>query len=84
MIEIAIAGALGGLSKSLAEGKGRVVLPKYEGAEDGTKYVHLGFAVNVILGAIVAGYLTTDLGGAFTSGISAAFVIEKFFEKTVV
>lgn len=83
MIEFAIAGALGGFVKSLAEQKGKVALPKYEEGSDGTKYIHLGFLVNVVLGGVVSYFLATEPVGAFTEGISAAFVIEKFLEKTV-
>ncbi len=79
VIQLVISGAIGGFSKSLVEQNGRIVLP---GREKGTKYVHLGFLANVLLGAIVAFYMATNSVTAFTSGIAAAFVIEKFIEKT--
>ncbi len=88
MIEFAVAGALGGFAKSLAEQKGKVALPRVEESDDGeghkVKYVHLGFAVNVVLGAIVSAYMASDPLGAFTTGVTAVFIVEKFFEKTVV
>ncbi len=83
MIEFAIAGAVGGLAKSLAEQNGRIALPGLEKAADGTVYLHLGFITNVVLGAIVAFFMATNLFTAFTTGIAAAFIVEKFFEKTV-
>lgn len=85
MIEIAVAGAAGGFVKSLIEQKGKVALPKIEEAVDGdgkgTKYVHLGAATNVILGALVAYYVSIDAVSGFTSGITAVFFVEKLLEK---
>ena len=78
-IYIVISGAIGGFAKSLVEQNGRIPLPRIE---KGTGYVHLGFVANVVLGAIVAFYMATNAVTAFTSGIAAAFVIEKFIEKT--
>ena len=83
MIEVAVAGALGGIAKSLAEQNGRIVLPGLEKTSDGTVYLHLGFITNIILGAIVAYYTATNPLTAFTTGIAAVFIVEKFFEKTV-
>lgn len=83
VIDLAIAGALGGFAKSLAETNGRISLPGIEEASDKTKYLHLGFLTNVLLGAIVSAYMAASLFTAFTTGIAAAFVVEKFIEKTV-
>lgn len=83
MIELAIAGALGGFAISLAEQNGRIALPRIETASDGTKYLHLAFLTNVILGAIVSAYMATNLFTAFTTGIAAVVIVEKFFEKAV-
>ena len=83
MIELAVAGALGGAAKSLVEQNGRIALPGIEKASDGTVYLHLGFIANIALGAIVAYYTATNPLTAFTTGIAAAFIVEKFFEKTV-
>lgn len=80
MIDRLIAGAAGGFAKSLAEQNGRVALPKVEIAADGTKYVHFGFLLNVILGAFV-GFLSPDTVSAFTAGMSAAFLGEKAVER---
>ena len=82
MIELAIAGSLGGLAKSLAEQNGRIALPGLE-KSDGSVYLHLGFIGTITLGAIVAYYMATNPLTAFTSGIAATFIVEKFFEKTV-
>ncbi len=79
VIQLAISGAIGGFAKSLVEQNGRIALPK---REKGTEYVHLGFVANVALGAIVAFYMATNSATAFTSGIAAAFIVEKFIEKT--
>ena len=83
MIELALAGALGGAAKSLAEQNGRIALPGLEKASDGTVYLHLGFMTNIILGTIVSAYIATNYYTAFTTGIAAVFIVEKFFEKTV-
>lgn len=82
MIELTVAGALGGFAKSLAEQNGRIVLPGIEKTIEGTKYLHLGFLTNIIAGAIVSAYMADTLFTAFTSGIAAVFLVEKFFEKT--
>lgn len=82
MIQFAIAGAAGGFAKSLAEQNGRITMPGIEKGSDGTKYLHLGFVANVALGAIVAFYMATNPFTAFTTGIAAAFIVEKFFERT--
>lgn len=58
-------------------------MPGIEKGSDGIVYLHLGFISNVVLGAIVAFYMATNLPTAFTTGIAAAFIVEKFFEKTV-
>lgn len=87
MIDTAIAGALGGLVKSIVEQKGKVALPKIEETidEEGqkTKYVHLGATANVVLGAIVSYYMALDALSGFTSGITAVFFAEKLLEKGV-
>ncbi len=80
-LSVALAGAAGGLVKSLVEQKGRVMLPKTEEA-DGTKYVHLGAIANIVLGLIVAFYTTGEPGAAFSAGITAAFLAEKLIERT--
>ncbi len=80
MIEKILIGAAGGFIKSLLETGGRVALPKLEDAPDGTKYVHFGFLINVVLGA-ASGFLAPEPMSAFTGGISAAFVGEKVAEK---
>lgn len=79
VIQLVISGAIGGFAKSIVEQKGRIVLP---GHEEGTQYFHLGFLANVLLGAIVAFYMATNAVTAFTSGIAAAFIVEKFIEQT--
>lgn len=85
LLQFAVAGALGGLCKSLVEQKGRVLLPKVVTERDQSgqesKYVHLGFAVNVIIGAIVSYYISVDPVGAFTEGVAAVFAIEKLIEN---
>ncbi len=87
MIELAIAGGIGGLVKSLLEGKGRVALPSFEKVTDAANqtvsYVHLGFLVNVVLGTAVAYFTTTDIMGAFTAGMATAFFAEKASELAV-
>ena len=87
MIELAIAGGIGGFVKSLLENKGRVALPSIETVLDNTlhitnKYVHLGFISNIILGTTIAYFTTTDLVGAFSTGMASAFLIEKSIEIT--
>ncbi len=81
-IEILIAGAAGGFVKTLVEQKGRVMLPIIE-KTDSIKYVHLGAITNIIIGAIVAYYTTIDPAAAFTTGITAVFLVEKIIEKTI-
>jgi len=85
-LELAIAGGIGGLVKSILEDKGRVALPYIEVVTDSSlkvqKYVHLGFITNIILGTTIAYFMTTDLVGAFTTGLSTAFVAEKIVEKS--
>jgi hypothetical protein len=78
---ILIAGALGGLLKSLMENQGRVTLPKLERATDGNNYVHFGFLLNLLLGA-GTGIVAADPISAFTMGMSAAFVGETIIENT--
>ncbi len=84
MIELAIAGGMGGLLKSLLEGNGRIALPGLEVVKDMTgkdvHYVHLGFVANVLLGIGIAYFTTTDLVGAFTAGMASAFLAEKASE----
>ncbi len=83
-LELAIAGGIGGLVKSLLEGNGRVALPSLETVKDAANqtvnYVHLGFLVNVVLGTAIAYFTTTDIMGAFTAGMASAFVAEKASE----
>ncbi len=85
IIVIAVAGALGGLVKSLVEQKGRVMMPKTEEVKDEkgdiTKYVHLGAIANVAIGLIVAFYTAADPGAGFTAGITAVFFAEKLLER---
>ncbi len=87
-LTIAIAGAAGGFVKSLVEQNGKVVLPYIEVSKDKeekvSKYVHLGFLFNVIIGAIVAYYTMTETIAGFTTGVTAAFFIEKLLERTPV
>jgi len=78
-IIIAVAGAVGGLLKSLVEQHGAVALPKIE-VTDGTKYVHLGFIGNLIIGSAVAVITTTTPITAVFAGISSAFLVEKVLE----
>ena len=85
---IAIAGAAGGLIKSLVEQNGKVLIPSIEISKDAngatSKYIHLGFLFNVILGAIVSFYTMTTPLSAFTAGVSSAFFAEKLIERTPV
>jgi hypothetical protein len=78
-----VAGAVGGLLKSLLEQNGKIALPGYEVASDGTKYVHFGFGVNLLLGG-AAGMFTLDPVGAFAAGMSSAFIGEKVVERVKV
>lgn len=81
IILIAIAGAIGGLAKSLLEQKGAIALPGIEISQDGTRYVHLGGITNLIIGAVAAiATVTTPIPGIF-AGISSAFILEKMIEK---
>lgn len=86
MLIVAIAGAAGGLVKSLVEQNGKVALPKIEEGTDEkgdkTKYVHLGAITNIVLGAIVAFYTMQDPLAGFTAGITAVFAVEKLLERT--
>jgi hypothetical protein len=81
LITIAVAGAVGGLVKSLVEQKGKVALPGIEIAQDGTKYVHLGGAANLVLGAAMALLTTVTPAAAVFAGISSAFLAEKALER---
>lgn len=86
MIELAVAGALGGLVKSLAEQKGKILLPGVEVKIDPvtnetSKYIHLGFISAVLLGSVVGVFLSTNPITAFTTGLSAQFIIEKIIEQ---
>jgi hypothetical protein len=78
---ILIAGAIGGLLKSVMESQGRVSLPKLEITSDGN-YIHFGFLLNLVLGSIMAISAATDVSGAIAIGMSAAFVGEKIVEHT--
>lgn len=80
VIVLLCAGAAGGFVKSLIEQHGSVVLPTVEEAQ-GTKYVHLGFIGNVILGAVIAVYTASDPASAFTAGLTAVFIAEKLIER---
>ena len=85
LYELIAAGAVGGLIKSLMEASGRVILPSIQKVNDPitketTRYVHLGFVTNIILGGSVGAYLSPDLVGAFTAGLTSAFVLEKMME----
>jgi len=81
VILIAAAGAVGGLIKSLVEQKGAVALPRIEMAQDGTKYIHLGGAANLVLGAAMAVLTATTPATAVFAGISSAFLAEKALER---
>jgi hypothetical protein len=81
MIIIAVAGAVGGLIKSLVEQKGAVALPRIEIAHDGTKYIHLGGAANLMLGAAMALLTAATPATAVFAGISSAFLAEKALER---
>lgn len=87
MIEIAIAGAFGGLVKSILENKGRVILPYIEIIKDknnnSVPYVHLGFISNMLLGAFISYYTMPNIASAFTTGISSAFLSEKLIESQI-
>lgn len=80
IVTIAVVGAIGGLLKSLVEQKGAVVLPSIEIAQDGTKYIHLGFISNLIVGTVVALLTTTTPITALFAGVSSAFLAEKVLE----
>jgi hypothetical protein len=81
MIMIAVAGAIGGLIKSLVEQKGAIALPGIEIAQDGTKYIHLGGAANLVIGAAMAILTATTPATAVFAGISSAFLAEKVLER---
>lgn len=81
IIIIAIAGAVGGLLKSLVEQKGAVALPKIE-ETNGTKYVHLGGIANLIVGATIAVLTAITPISALLAGISSAFIAEKLLERS--
>lgn len=84
-LTIAIAGAAGGFVKSLVEQNGKVVLPYVEKTESNgekNKYLHLGFLLNLILGAIVSYYTMADTITGFTTGVTSAFFVEKLLERT--
>jgi hypothetical protein len=81
VIIIAAAGAVGGLIKSLIEQKGAIALPGIEIAQDGTKYIHLGGAANLAMGAAMAVLIATTPATAVFAGISSAFLAEKVLER---
>ncbi len=81
IIVIALAGAVGGLIKSLVEQKGAVALPCIETHEDGTKYIHLGGVTNLLIGAAMAVLLATGPMAALFYGIASAFIAEKILER---
>lgn len=80
-IIIAVAGAFGGLLKSLVEQKGAVALPRIEITQDGTKYVHLGGVANLIVGTVVALLISTTPITALSAGIASAFLAERIIEE---
>ncbi len=80
IVIIAVAGAVGGLLKSLVEQHGAVALPKIE-TTNGNKYVHLGFIGNLVVGAVVAVMTATTPISALLSGVSSAFFAEKILER---
>ncbi len=81
IIVIALAGAVGGLIKSLVEQKGAVALPCIETHEDGTKYIHLGGITNLLIGGAMAVLLATGPVAALFYGIASAFIAEKILER---
>jgi hypothetical protein len=81
IIIIAVAGAIGGLIKSLIEQKGAIALPGIEIAQDGTKYIHLGGVANLAIGAAMAVLTATTPATALFAGISSAFLAEKALER---
>jgi hypothetical protein len=85
-IMLALAGAIGGIVKSLMESNGRVALPAFEVVTDATgkatKYIYLGFVGAGILGFAAGGFLSVDLMSAFLAGMSSSFVLEKMIEKS--
>lgn len=80
-ILILAAGAIGGLLKSMIENKGRVFLPKLEITESGT-YIHFGFIMNMVVGAVAAFGIAATVPAALTAGLSSAFLSESIMEKT--
>lgn len=76
MLEIALAGAFGGLVKSLIEGGHKLAVPVFK---DG--YFYLGFLGNVVIGAIVAYFLSVDNVSGFTAGVTSSFIIEGLTER---
>lgn len=81
IIIITAAGAAGGLIKSLLEQKGKVALPGIEISQDGTKYIHLGGAANLVIGAAMAVLTATTPATAMLAGISSVFLAEKALER---
>ena len=76
VLDILIAGAAGGLIKTLLEGGHKLAAPKFEEG-----YLYLGFLGNVLIGAVVAYFLAGDTISAFTAGITSNFIIEGFIER---
>lgn len=84
IVTILIAGAIGGLIKSLMESNGRVVMPSIEHVKDlngnEVHYVHLGFLMNVLVGAGMSAMVADSPGTAITAGMATAFTAEKLAE----
>ncbi len=84
IVYLLIAGAVGGLLKSMMESNGRMVMPSIEHVKDSNgndrHYVHLGFLMNVILGAGMGGLATDTIAAAVTTGMATAFTAEKIVE----
>ncbi len=84
VIIILVAGAIGGLIKSLMESNGHVVMPRIENVKDqngnNIYYVHLGFLMNVLLGAGAATIAASTPEAAITAGMATAFTAEKIAE----
>ena len=84
IVLVLVAGAAGGLLKSLMESNGRVAMPRVETVKNATgndvHYVHLGVVMNLLLGAGMAAVTATTPITALAAGMATAFAAEKAVE----
>ena len=60
----------------MLEGQHGLALPKFQGG-----YLFLGFLANVVLGAVAALLYASDAKDAFTTGLTANFLLEGVIER---